>query len=55
LRAVKLKLGLTKRVLPRVTREELSQEFSGAGIEIVKVIPVGKFSDKWIVVGECRV
>ncbi len=54
-RAVKLKLGLTRRVLPRVTRGELDQEFSGAGIEIVKVIPVGRFSDKWIVVGDCGV
>ena len=54
MRAVKLKLGLTRRVLPRVSRDELEHEFSTAGIKIVKVIPVGKFSDKWIVVGDCR-
>jgi len=53
MRAVKLKLGLTKRVLPRVSREELKHEFSAAGINIAEVIPVGKFSDKWIVVGNC--
>ncbi|MFC1777671.1 class I SAM-dependent methyltransferase [Pseudomonadota bacterium] len=53
MRAIKLKLGLTRRVLPRVSRDELNQEFSAAGINIVKVIPVGRFSDKWIVVGDC--
>jgi ubiquinone/menaquinone biosynthesis C-methylase UbiE len=53
MRAVKLRFGLTKRVLPRVSREELDHEFRSAGIELVKVIPVGKFSDKWIVVGDC--
>jgi ubiquinone/menaquinone biosynthesis C-methylase UbiE len=54
MRAIKLKLGLTKRVLPRVSHDELNDEFSAAGIDIVKVIPVGKYSDKWIVVGDCR-
>lgn len=53
MRAVKLKFGLTKRVLPRVSRDELDHEFSAAGIDIVEVIPVGRFSDKWIVVGDC--
>lgn len=53
MRAVKLKLGLTKRVLPRVSRDELENEFSAAGIKIAAVIPVGRFSDKWIVVGDC--
>jgi ubiquinone/menaquinone biosynthesis C-methylase UbiE len=52
-RALKLKLGLTKRVLPRVSHDQLKQEFTTAGIDIIKVIPVGKFSDKWIVVGDC--
>ena len=54
MRALKLKLGLTSRVLPRVSRDELKREFSAAGINIVKILPVGKFSDKWIVVGDCR-
>jgi ubiquinone/menaquinone biosynthesis C-methylase UbiE len=53
MRALKLRLGLTKRVLPRVSRAELQQEFSAAGINILKVIPVGSFTDKWIVVGDC--
>jgi ubiquinone/menaquinone biosynthesis C-methylase UbiE len=54
MRSLKLKLGLTKRVLPRVSRGELDNEFNSAGINIVKVIPVGTFSDKWIVVGDCN-
>jgi ubiquinone/menaquinone biosynthesis C-methylase UbiE len=54
MRSLKLKLGLTKRVLPRVSRDELDYEFTSAGINIVKVIPVGRFSDKWIVVGDCN-
>ncbi len=53
MRTLKLKLGLTKRVLPRVSHAELNQEFTAAGINIVEVIPVGKFSDKWIVLGDC--
>jgi len=53
MRVAKLKLGLSKRVLPRVSHDELKHEFSTAGIDIVKVVPVGRFSDKWIVVGDC--
>jgi ubiquinone/menaquinone biosynthesis C-methylase UbiE len=53
MRAIKLKLGLTKRVLPRVSRSELEYEFSMAKIKILEVIPVGRFSDKWIIVGDC--
>lgn len=53
MRALKLKLGLTKRVLPRVSRDELEQEFTAAGVKILKVIPVGSYTDKWIVVGDC--
>lgn len=53
MRAVKLKLGITRRELPRVSHDELNHEFSAAGIDIVSVIPVGKYSDKWIVVGDC--
>lgn len=48
-------LGLTKEPLERVTRDQLQQEFDGAGLSIIRVIPVTRFfSDKWIVVGESR-
>jgi SAM-dependent methyltransferase len=46
-------LGLTRKPFDRVSRAQLEQELSDAGIAIRAVLPVTRiFSDKWIVVGE---
>lgn len=48
---LRLKLGLVKEELPRVSRREMEQEFQEAGLQVMQIIPVARFfSDKWIVV-----
>lgn len=49
-------LGLTRRPLERVSREQLERELAAAGITVRNILPVARFfSDKWIVLGEARV
>ncbi len=50
---LKRALGLSRADLPRVSRDQLEQEFHDAGLAVVDIVPVVRFfSDKWIVVGE---
>ena len=46
-------LGLTEIPLDRVDRAQLEQEFSAAGLRVLRILPVTRlFSDKWIVLCE---
>lgn len=46
-------LGLTKRKLDRVSRQQLENEFTDAGLKIVGVYPSRRLlSDKWMVLAE---
>jgi ubiquinone/menaquinone biosynthesis C-methylase UbiE len=46
-------LGLTRRVLRRLTRSQVQRELAAAGFRLVAIEPVTRgFSDKWVVVGE---
>jgi hypothetical protein len=46
-------LRLTRTPMERIGRLDLECELWGAGINLVKILPVAQvFSDKWIVIGE---
>jgi SAM-dependent methyltransferase len=50
---VKRLLRLTRTPMDRIGRLDLECELWGAGIRLVKILPVAQvFSDKWIVIGE---
>jgi len=50
---LKRALGMTQKDMSRVSRSQLEEELTRAGVALRRVVPVTRgFSDKWVVLGE---